>query len=155
MQQGNHVTIIKIKDENFFLIKDLLEDSKEEGFHLIERTVNDWETGVNRFAKHGEVLWGLLATDRLIGICGLNVDPFTGDKQTGRVRHLFIKRDYRRQGYGTFLMQKISERAKKHFKILRLYTDNASATAFYQMLGFTPVSGYKVSHVMSLTMDPR
>lgn len=153
MQQENHITLIKFDDNNFSLVKKLLKESKAENFQLIERTVNDWVSGVNKFSGPGEALWGLLATDRLIGICGLNIDPFTHDRQTGRVRHLFIKRDYRRQGYGTFLMQLVRKQARHHFKVLRLYTDNPSAATFYKTLGFTPVTGYKVSHMMLLTTD--
>ena len=42
--------------------------------------------------------------ESLIGIAGLNRDPYLSDKNIGRVRHLYISKAFRRNGYARLLM---------------------------------------------------
>ena len=99
----------------------------------------------------GEGLWGLVSSTELIGIGGLNIDPYLQDADAGRVRHLYIRQAYRRKGCATLLMNTIIKRAQLHFRILRLFTSNPAAAAFYEQLGFEHLPGHKVSHVLILS----
>jgi predicted GNAT family acetyltransferase len=47
-------------------------------------------------------------------------------------------------------MNKIVKEACYNFTILRLFTDNAGASAFYEKLGFKQTGEYKASHFMTL-----
>jgi len=94
------------------------------------------------FNGHGYVLF-------VSGIVGLNIDPYVEDRGAGRVRHLYIRQAHRRKGCATLLMDTIVGQARSHFRILRLFTANPAAAAFYEHLGFEHLPGYKVSHVLS------
>jgi hypothetical protein len=60
---------------------DLEREASAQGFNFLDRLIEEWTTGTNRFDKPGECL--LVATDNghLVGIGGLNIDPYepTGD----------------------------------------------------------------------------
>ncbi|THU38216.1 GNAT family N-acetyltransferase [Niastella caeni] len=48
-------------------------------------------------------------------------------------------------------MNTIIKQAQFHFCILRLFTSNQAAAAFYEQLGFEHLPGHKVSHVLILS----
>lgn len=145
----NGFDLVAFTDANYLLIENLVEESKQEGFKLVERTIDDWNSGANRFSQTGEGLWGLVSGTELIGIGGLNIDPYVENAGIGRVRHLYIRQAYRRKGCATLLMNTIIGRAQLHFHLLRLFTTNPAAAAFYEQLGFVHLPGYKVSHVLT------
>lgn len=70
--------IKQIKDLLNIDMKSLVKDSKEEGFHFIERLINDYKSGTNKFNKPGEALYGVF-NDKgvVVSIGGLNIDPFS------------------------------------------------------------------------------
>ena len=142
--------MIQFTGSNYLLIRSLVDESKREGNVFVQRTIEDWNNGSNRFSETAEGLWGLVSEMELIGIGGLNRDPYTEHAGTGRVRHLYIRQAYRRKGCATLLMNTIIERARLHFRVLRLFTANPVASVFYEQLGFERIHGYKVSHVLIL-----
>lgn len=149
MSLPDDLKLIEITDLNFFLVESLAEESKQEGYAFVERTINDWKSGDNRFSKPGERFWGLISGTEIIGFGGLNRDPYTAEPNVGRVRHLYIRQVHRRKGYATLLMQTIMNHAREHFTILRLFTDTPDASEFYKTLGFQQVNGPQVSHILS------
>jgi GNAT superfamily N-acetyltransferase len=142
--------LITFTGANYLLIESLVEESKQEGVEFVQRTIDDWSSGANRFSHTGEGLWGLVSGIELIGMGGLTIDPYVHDAGTGRVRHLYIRQAYRRMGCAALLMKTIIGRAQRHFRVLRLFTANPAAAAFYEQLGFEHLPGYKVSHVLTL-----
>lgn len=140
------IELIKLSDHNYYMIEILVEESIVEGFQMVERTILDWKSGANRFSGIGESFWGLLWKGELIGIGGLNIDPYVDNVCTGRIRHLYIRKQFRRQGFAKLLMSEIVKEARQYFTKLRLYTDNSEAALFYQFLGFRPINDLKVSH---------
>lgn len=147
----NGFDLVAFNDSNYLLIESLVEESKQEGFEFVQRAIDGWNSGANRFSQTGEGLWGLISGTELIGIGGLNIDPYVEDAGTGRVRHMYIRQAYRRKGCGALLMKTIIKRAQLHFRILRLFTSNPAAAAFYEQLGFEHLPGHKVSHILSLS----
>ena len=122
-----------------------------EGFNFLRRMQREWQEGVNRFDKQGEAVFVALVNKTLVGICGLNVDPYQADPLIGRVRHLYVAAAYRKQGIGAALMQAVIDTARTRFTVLRLLTPTAEATTFYDHLGFTRVKGEEhVSHFLPL-----
>lgn len=84
----NGFDLVAFTGYNYLLIENLIEESKREGFEFVQRTIDDWNSGANCFSQTGEGLWGLVSGTELIGIGGLNVDPYAEYAGTGRVRHL-------------------------------------------------------------------
>jgi GNAT superfamily N-acetyltransferase len=151
MSSAHDVKLIEFTDFNFTMIYSLVNEAKHSGRDFIQRMIDDWNSGANKFARPGEKLWGLVSAAELIGIGGLNRDPYTEDINAGRVRHLYILQAYRRKGYATMLMNVIISNARPHFTALRLFTDNPLAAEFYEKLGFQNMNGRKVSHILTLT----
>lgn len=113
----------------------LTQASQTEGFSFVARLAAEYASGANRFEQPGEALFGAYDSE-LLGVCGLNRDPYTGDVQTGRVRHLYVLPDYRRRGIGARLVAEVIAEARRHYTLLVLRTTNPAADAFYRTLGF-------------------
>jgi len=149
MTLPDDLRLIVFTDLNFPLIHTLVDESKREGYEFVQRTIDDWNSGANKFSGAGEALWGLFSGTELIGIGGLSRDPYADDHKTGRVRHLYIREAYRRKGYATLLMNTIIDKGRRHFNVLRLFTDTPAAAEFYETLGFKKANGYKASHIIA------
>ena len=131
----------------------LVAESEQAGSRLVRRLVEDWVSGANRFDRRGEALFGLRIDGRLVGVCGLNVDPYTDAQSVGRVRHLYVLSAFRRLGAGRRLVSEVVQTARGSFDTLRLRTTNPAAARLYESLGFRPTDGSvaDASHVMRLT----
>lgn len=140
----------QIKNLLDFDLNRLLEQSKEEGFRFIERLVNDYKTGSNTFNHFGEGLFGVFNEEGvLVAIGGLNKDPFSKERNIGRLRRFYVIKEYRRKGIGSLLLSKIIDEAKRYYKILVLHTDTEQADKFYASLGFIKTDLYpNSSHFM-------
>lgn len=138
--------IKQIKNLLDFDLNGFLEKSKEEGFHFVERLVNDYKNGSNTFNHFGEGLFGVFNEEGvLVAIGGLNNDPFSKKQYIGRVRRFYVIKEYRRKGIGSLLLTNIIDEAKSYYKILELHTDNEHADKFYTSIGFInrPLSEFK------------
>lgn len=122
-------------------LKPLVTEADATGFHALSRLLTEWQSGWNRFEQTGEALF--IATDggRVVGVCVLNRDPYLSDPTIGRVRHLYVAVDHRRNTIGTRLVRAVMELVGGHFVRLRLRTGSPDADAFYVSLGFMPVTG--------------
>ncbi|MGG1721450.1 GNAT family N-acetyltransferase [Bacillus wiedmannii] len=129
----------------------LVQESKEEGFNFLIRLISEYENKINIFNKTGEYLYGIFQGEKLIGIGGLNEDPYSENNKIGRVRRFYIAKEYRRKGLGRLLLVRIISDAKKHFNIVVLNTDTVQGDKFYTSSGF--VKGIKfvgASHYLNL-----
>ena len=135
-----------------FDIESLIKESKEEGFRMIERLINDYKDGSNTFNKLGECLFGVFnEEDVLVAIGGLNKDPFSDRRYVGRLRRFYVSKGYRRKGIGSLLVTKIVEEANKYYEVLVLHTETEAAHQFYCTMGFSRGSLYEnSSHYMKL-----
>jgi GNAT superfamily N-acetyltransferase len=116
----------------------LLAESEREGSRFVRRILDEWAAGTNRFDQPGEALFTARLGDRLIGVCGLNVDPYAAAANVGRVRRLYVLSAYRRLGVGRQLVLAVLQAARGRFDVLRLRTTNPEAARLYESLGFTP-----------------
>lgn len=132
-------------------LAEILAESKMAGFRMIDRLINDWMTGVNRFDYPGEALFTAWQNDRIVGICGLNCDPYSDLSKTARVRHLYVMQDNRRQGVGRRLVHQVIQTAVLNFERLHVRTTDVIAAQFYQSLGFAPCNNEFVTHVLHLS----
>ncbi len=133
------------------LLADLVAESEQAGFRFVRKLVNEWASGANRFAAPGEALFAARVNCRLVGVGGLNVDPYAREPGVGRVRHLYVLAAYRRKGIGRSLVEAIVTAARGSFGRLRLRTDTVEAAQFYEALGFQPCPNHAdCSHIIEL-----
>lgn len=133
----------------------LLSDSEQLGSRIVRRLVEEWGNGVNRFDRPGEALFGASVDGQLVGVCGLNIDPYAGNERVGRVRHLYVLSSFRRSGVGRRLVVHVVEAARGRFDDLRLRTTNLAAARLYEALGFgVSADAADYTHVAHLAASP-
>ena len=128
----------------------LLAESEGAGLRLVRRLADEWASGENRFDRPGEALFAAWMDGRLIGACGLNVDPYTKADGVGRVRHLYVLSAYRRLGVGGQLVGRVIDAARGRFGRLRLSTQNPAAAQLYERLGFERRAAADHTHLLEL-----
>lgn len=149
------LAIERLSDVTSDDVADLLADSERLESRLVRRLVEEWANGANRFDRPGEALFGARAAGSLLGVCGLNVDPYAGDERVGRVRHLYVLSASRRRGVGQQLVLRVIQEAHGRFRELRLRTSNPAAARLYETLGFRPrVDGGDYTHLAKLATLP-
>jgi GNAT superfamily N-acetyltransferase len=128
----------------------LLVEAEQQGFEFMRRLVEEWASGANKFDRQGECLLGAFSDGRLLGVAGLNRDPYANADGVGRLRHLYVLASARRDGVASLLVHHILQEARRSFRIVRLRTTTAAAAAFYLRLGFTSIDEKTASHVMMI-----
>lgn len=126
--------IVSVKELKLEEIEDLVELSLAEGYLFLERLVNEWISGENRFNKGNENLYQIKIDGKVIGIGGINKNPYTDDEKNGRIRHFYIHPKYRRKGIGTELIKTILR--NQDYEKITLRTDKEEASKFYESIGF-------------------
>ncbi|QDT28407.1 Acetyltransferase (GNAT) family protein [Gimesia panareensis] len=116
-------------------------EARSLGQHMVERLQQEWWNGSNRFDQDGEFVLIAVQNECIVGVCGLNRDPYCSGNDTGRVRRLYVSAAVRRQGIGRLLVKAIQQRCPGVFTQLQLRTHSPEADAFYRALGFRPVDG--------------
>ena len=112
-----------------------------EGHGMVSRLMTDWRSGVNRFDHPGEVVLVAVTPAGIVGVCGLNQDPFVSDPRVGRLRRLYVASAWRRNGIASALVGQLLERAGLWFDAIHVRTYDPGAIAFYRSLGFGDVHG--------------
>lgn len=116
----------------------LVAQSEQEGWRFVRRLIDEWAAGTNRFDAPDEALFAAWLDWTLVGVCGLNVDPYADDARIGRVRRLYVLEAFRGRGVGQLLVQAVIRFAHDKFRLLRVRTENAAAGRLYERLGFVP-----------------
>lgn len=114
----------------------LVRISLDEGFDFVKRLVDDWRDGSNRFDAPGEVVVEAMVGDRLVGVGGLNRDPYVDDPGVARIRHVYVIPVERGRGAGRRILVALVDQARIHFSRVRLRTTTEDAARFYLALGF-------------------
>jgi GNAT superfamily N-acetyltransferase len=122
-------------------LAELAMDAERDGHRMVSRLIAEWTEGTNRFDRPRERLYVATVDGRVVGVCGLNVDPYVADERIGRVRRLYVSAGERRLGIGSVLVERILQDARGAFDVLRLRTRNPVAAAFYESHGFIEVEG--------------
>jgi GNAT superfamily N-acetyltransferase len=145
-----NVAIERVVDLPRQALDELAAESVAAGFQLVQRLVEEWQSGVNRFELPGEALFIARRAGRVVGVCGLNVDPYNSDAGFGRVRHLYVLADHRRQSIGRMLVATIVEEARKSFTTLTLRTNSVEGRVFYPAIGFAATTLPSSTHALDL-----
>jgi GNAT superfamily N-acetyltransferase len=130
--------LIEVSPDHF---DPLVAESECAGYGFVRRLADEWASGANRFDRPGEALFAARIDGRLVGACGLNVDPYTEAAGVGRVRHLYVLSAYRRLGVGGQLVARVMDAARGRFGRLRLSTQNPEAAQLYERMGFSRSTG--------------
>jgi GNAT superfamily N-acetyltransferase len=132
------ISIIRLDRLPTDRLVELVTESQATGWSHMRRLVEDWDSGQNRFDGPGEALFAAVTGSRVMGVCGLNADPYTGTPGVGRVRRLYVLAAFRRSGVGRQLVRAVVGTSYSHFHLLRLRTEREAAARFYESLGFQP-----------------
>jgi GNAT superfamily N-acetyltransferase len=135
------ISIHQVEDLAHRSLDGLIAESRAQGFRFLRRLADEWRAGTNRFDAPGEALFVATCDGRVVGVCGLNADPYAADARTGRVRHLYVAAHYRRAGVGRALIARVVAAANRSFTRLTLRTDTLAGDAFYRALGFQRAEG--------------
>jgi GNAT superfamily N-acetyltransferase len=117
-------------------LRPVLDESLSEGFGFVQTLLDEYESGANRFDTVGAALLGIYDSGTLIGIGGVQPDPYLNRADVGRVRHVYILNAYRRRGVGKCLLDALIQHAGEHYSLLTLRTPTPAAAAFYEAIGF-------------------
>lgn len=118
-------------------IEELFKESKKEEYGMIEKMINNFKSGDDKFNKKGEALIVSEVNNKIVGICGLNIDP--ANQKRGRVRRLYVLPQYRKRGIGGKLVKKIMKHSTKNFKVISVNIGEPirpNVARFYEELGF-------------------
>lgn len=140
-----NITIIQLKSIPTD-VGQLVSVSEKEGYGFVRRLVDEWLSGTNRFNQAGEVLFGATISESLVGVCGVNCDPYICGESVGRLRHLYVDPDYRCSGVGRMLVSQCVENASKKFHKIRLRTPDTKPNEFYNHLGFNEIDNPSATH---------
>lgn len=127
-------------------LQELQQAATAEGHSFVARTRQEWDAGVNRFNHAGEVFFLAVEQGRVVGMCGLNHDPYVDDPTVGRLRHLYVHPNDRRTGIAARLVAECLTSAATSFERIRLRTSNPAAAALYQSLGFVTIDSPTATH---------
>jgi GNAT superfamily N-acetyltransferase len=129
----------------------LQSEAQQEGYDFINTLVEEWANTQNRFDAPGEALCGHMDDGLLVAVGGLNVDPFAGRPDMGRIRRVYVRQAWRNKGIGRALVTALVDVARGHFRSVRLRAENADAARLYENMGFVPVSSPDATHIMVFT----
>jgi GNAT superfamily N-acetyltransferase len=130
----------------------LVSASLAEGFRFLERLRDDWASGRNRFQKPGEAFYVARDGSQLLGVCGLNQDPYAGDPAVGRMRRLYVAPPFRRHGVASALVRHATAAASGRFAVIRLRSNTEEGDRFWRALGFArlPPGDEVATHLLQM-----
>ena len=132
------LTIVTRRELDVSELDALVTQASADGFRHVYRLRDDWLNGHNRFEEPGEAFFVATIDGRIVGVCGLNVDPYADDPAVGRVRRLYVVPDVRRKGAGAALVSAVVDAARGSFRKVTVRTDE---DLFFRATGFERVEG--------------
>ncbi|CAM4335864.1 GNAT family N-acetyltransferase [Acinetobacter pragensis] len=125
-------------------IENLAALANQEGYAFIQRLIEEFQSGKNRFDQTGECLLMAYDGNSLVGCGGLNQQ--WGDagveERIGRVRRFYVHPQYRQHGVGKTLLLELEKLAKPYYSALCLNTDQKGAAHFYQKHNYVFVESH-------------
>jgi GNAT superfamily N-acetyltransferase len=127
-------------------IEALREEARTEGFNFLERLVDEWVSGENRFNKRDEKLLVARTDDTLIGIGGVTKDPYV--RNALRMRRFYVSTRFRRNGIAEKLASALIEHATQSGKLITVNAGAPSAPLFWEKMGFSKDTSPYHTHVL-------
>lgn len=126
----------------------LCAEASSEKYDFVDRFTALWRNGKNQFDRKGERFLCVRTDIQLCAIGGLSRDPYRDD-DVGRIRHVYVRQQFRGRGVGKLLLKQLLEHSQNHFPIVRLRASDEGATKFYDRLGFQRISEKTATHRIS------
>jgi GNAT superfamily N-acetyltransferase len=127
------------------LVDRLAHRSVAEGFRFVRRFAEQFAH--TELDTPSQFYLGVFDGARLLAIGGVTPDPYLTEAGVGRIRHLYVLPEFRRQGIASRLMNELEARARIVYSKLRLRTDTATAAHFYERRGYLPTREPDATHV--------
>jgi GNAT superfamily N-acetyltransferase len=134
-------------------IRTLAAAAAAEGFRFVDRWLAELDAAHNQFETPTTCFLGVALHGHLVAIGGVTPDPYAADERVGRLRHLYVSGDVRRQGVGRTLVRALEGWAQGVYTQLRLRTDTSAAAHFYEHLGYRRVEDSHATHACTLVHD--
>jgi len=122
----------------------LVTEAASQGHGFVGRFAVRWLSGDFLFDQPGEKLLAIRHNHQIAAFGGICVDPYTNEPNAGRLRHLYVLKEWRGHDLGRTLVGALTARPHP-FAIIRLRTDDA-ASAFYERLGWKPCNAENATH---------
>ena len=125
-------------------------EAELEGFHMVTRLISEWCSGTHRYESEAEPLISVSFQGRIVAVGGITLQT----EGVGRVRRVYVSREFRRKGVGRLLVEELVRLGKPHYSLLVLNTESDQASHFYERLGFSRLKGenpYGATHSIRLT----
>jgi GNAT superfamily N-acetyltransferase len=129
-------------------IHSLAIEARREGYRFLDRLIDEWSDGSNRFDRNGECLLMVFIGKVPAGIGGLTAEPRIAGAL--RMRRFYIHPSARGQGIGRMLADALIGRARQMTTLLTVHSGTGDASAFWQALGFQECFGDGYSHLLRL-----
>jgi ribosomal protein S18 acetylase RimI-like enzyme len=127
----------------------LRQEALEEGYRFLDTLVEEWANGENRFDSPGEMLCGCIDHGLLVAVGGINRDPFLSRPDVGRIRRVYVKREWRNRGIGETLVRSLLNSAQKSFRRVRLRAESQRASRLYERMGFSAITDPDATHILT------
>lgn len=115
-------------------------DLNERQVEIIEEKLSDYDESFIAYRLQGNIQIGIEENGKLIA----GLDACMTAFKILYVSTVFVEEKYRRQGYGTKLMQEMEKRAKAlGANMIRLDTFNWQGKEFYEAIGYEMVGSYQ------------
>ena len=141
--------IFEIDELENYDIETVRYESDKEGYNHINRLTAEYNSGENRFDETGEKLVGFVLDDKVVAVCGLNIEP-TNNK-LGRIRRLYVLPEHRRHGIGTKLVKYLIKHAEQYFQSVVVNIGDLPVDDLYRPIGFMPImNNESYTHILIL-----
>jgi GNAT superfamily N-acetyltransferase len=127
---------------------ELVQEASAEGFAFLATTEHEWATGENRFSKPGEAFYAVFVHQLPVAVGALGQDPYLTTPGIGRLRRIYVRAVWRRQGIGALLISTMLADARQSFHTIRLRADNPTAARLYETFGFQPYDDPNATHLL-------
>ena len=147
----SNIIIQQVKELPTDFSNELLPASIREGFEPIMWLKDDWKSGKNKYNQFGEAFYIARFGNKLVGVCGVNRDPYSTDVSVCRLRRLYVLPSTRRIGVGRLIVEQAISIARNHFTTIRLRTLDDQSALFFKAVGFRETKNQKeATHEMRL-----
>lgn len=131
--------------------RELVQEASAEGFAFLQTAEHEWVSGENRFSKPGEAFYAVFVHEEPVAVGGVNQDHYLDTPEIGRLRRIYVRAPWRRQGIGTLLVSTMLAEARQSFHTVRLRADNSTAARLYETFGFAPCADPQATHILHFT----
>ena len=120
-------------------IRQIYENDIDLCYELDSNTISLWskKQWANEFKKEGTIIFGLLITNLVIGICVFQVVL-----DEAQINYFVINKKFRKKGFGSYLMSYLIKKSVKlNIKklLLEVSQSNETAERFYSRFDFSTV----------------